>query len=284
MNQNELTQLLHWYKKEAARSAKSLATEADNILHYKAGVVTEFSELLDLYKKEFAYGKPIDLVNRDEEWADAMWYLINHVDTENIDDILFTEDINENTRPILELLLDTTFSYIDAYVNSDDSYTTVITIIHWLVIATTLKVNIKRALEANIEKLRIRYPEKYTDDKAITRDIVEERKSLDENLGPFKEVDLSKLLMIVSFVEIETNDGELISVTNLVRHEENMSDGFMLEIINYYCDICTENDFDEESTQNCIIKFAGKKDVNALYQSANGYSLSVTMQVIDLNK
>ena len=46
-----------------------------DILHAIIGIATEGGELLDPIKKAMFYGKPLDLVNLDEEIGDIMWYV-----------------------------------------------------------------------------------------------------------------------------------------------------------------------------------------------------------------
>lgn len=38
------------------------------------GMMTELGELVDSYKKHYAYGKELDMVNVMEEMGDIMWY------------------------------------------------------------------------------------------------------------------------------------------------------------------------------------------------------------------
>lgn len=44
----------------------------------KLGVITEAGELLDVIKKNIAYGKEIDIINVGEEIADMCWYIVNN--------------------------------------------------------------------------------------------------------------------------------------------------------------------------------------------------------------
>jgi len=46
-----------------------------DIVHAVIGISTEAGELLDPIKKNMFYGKPLDLVNLDEEIGDVMWYV-----------------------------------------------------------------------------------------------------------------------------------------------------------------------------------------------------------------
>lgn len=44
-------------------------------IHMVMGMTTEVGEITDVYKKNLAYGKPVDLVNVREEIGDLMWYI-----------------------------------------------------------------------------------------------------------------------------------------------------------------------------------------------------------------
>ncbi|MDO7847655.1 MazG nucleotide pyrophosphohydrolase domain-containing protein [Hymenobacter sp. M29] len=88
------------------------------------GMVTEVGELVDVFKKNLAYGKPIDWVNVEEEVADVMWYLVN-------------------------------FCRIN-------------------------HINLEKALYNNIQKLKVRFPDKFTGEAAINRDTTKERVELEK--------------------------------------------------------------------------------------------------------
>ena len=45
------------------------------LLHGSMGLVTEAGELLDAMKKHLFYGKPIDMVNIQEEIGDSLFYI-----------------------------------------------------------------------------------------------------------------------------------------------------------------------------------------------------------------
>jgi|TARA_Y100000034_G_C6866891_1_gene395227 NTP pyrophosphatase (non-canonical NTP hydrolase) len=69
------------HQKESERTCPQLNDElrkglADE-MHMVMGIATEAGELLDAYKKHFAYGKELDTVNVGEEIADIMWYVHN---------------------------------------------------------------------------------------------------------------------------------------------------------------------------------------------------------------
>lgn len=45
------------------------------LMHMAMGLVTEAGEMMDMLKKAFIYGKPIDTVNAVEELGDSLWYM-----------------------------------------------------------------------------------------------------------------------------------------------------------------------------------------------------------------
>ena len=95
----------------------------EDVDHMLFGMMTEIGELVDIFKKHYAYGKPIDWVNVQEEMGDIMWYLGN-------------------------------FSRITG-------------------------VSLEAALEINVNKLKARFPEKFTQEKALVRDLEKERRILE---------------------------------------------------------------------------------------------------------
>ena len=94
-----------------------------DLIHAIIGIATEAGEFLDPIKKLIFYGKPLDLVNLDEEAGDLLWYLAIYAEARG----------------------------------------------------TTIPELARR----NIEKLRVRYPDKFTSSHALERDLLAERKSLE---------------------------------------------------------------------------------------------------------
>lgn len=73
------------YMIECERTCPNLESDFNNELHMAIGASTEAGELLDAYKKTFAYGSELDSVNVGEEIADIFWYLINLCRIKGID-------------------------------------------------------------------------------------------------------------------------------------------------------------------------------------------------------
>lgn len=115
------------YQEESKRTCPNLS---DNLreglsdeLHMVMGISTEAGELLDAYKKHFAYGKELDVVNVGEEIADIMWYVSN--------------------------------------------------------LCRIKGINLEEMLQRNIDKLKARYPDKFSQEKALNRNLDKERDILE---------------------------------------------------------------------------------------------------------
>ena len=67
-------------------------------LHMVLGMVTETAELADVFKKDLAYGKPIDWVNVGEEVGDLMFYIVNFCRINNID---LENELQKNVNKLL---------------------------------------------------------------------------------------------------------------------------------------------------------------------------------------
>ena len=65
------------YMNLASRTCPDLGSDLNNQIHMAIGASTEANELLDSYKKWFAYGKELDKINVTEEIFDCFWYLLN---------------------------------------------------------------------------------------------------------------------------------------------------------------------------------------------------------------
>jgi NTP pyrophosphatase (non-canonical NTP hydrolase) len=115
------------YQNESKRTCPELS---DNLrkgladeLHMVIGISTEAGELLDAYKKHFAYGKELDTINVGEEIADIMWYISN--------------------------------------------------------LCRLLNIDLEEMQQRNIDKLKARFPEKFTKENALNRNLDVERQILE---------------------------------------------------------------------------------------------------------
>lgn len=75
------------YQVEAARTNATIEPGYAMLenLHMVMGMTTEVGELMDVFKKNLAYKKPIDWVNAKEEIGDLMWYIVNFCNINGFD-------------------------------------------------------------------------------------------------------------------------------------------------------------------------------------------------------
>lgn len=114
---------LETYLQAIKRTDTDLGSEEKNNNHMLMGLSTEVGELIDVFKRQLAYGKPLDNVNIKEEIGDIMWYLGN--------------------------------------------------------LCNQRGYSLEECMGMNITKLYKRYPDKFSADNALVRDLEAERKVLE---------------------------------------------------------------------------------------------------------
>lgn len=171
-------------------SEKTLSTEFhcskkdELLLHAVIGILTEIDELLDNYDKES------DITNIGEEIFDGMWYLSIIAREYNLSlpekvEIPLTEFqiILEITRKSIKLLdfLKKKLFYNktikeDLFIQHSNEIITL-----FVAYANIKGINLEKGFDINIAKLKARYGDKFSTDKAINRDLETERKILENN-------------------------------------------------------------------------------------------------------
>ena len=159
------------YQKQAKRTCPSLGTEAMDLAHMVLGIGSEWNEFIDAINKE-------DKVNIGEELADIMWYLANYCNFRNYS---FNDMFNATSNPAvhsfsyyLSKLQDKVKKYL-AYGKPIDEELEVLDLKE---ICRAIQsyylgenINMEESLDRNINKLKVRYPEKFTEELAINRNI-----------------------------------------------------------------------------------------------------------------
>lgn len=172
-------------------SEKTLSTEFhcekkdELLLHATMGILTEIEELLDNH-----IGKS-DPTNILEEVGDVLWYLAIIGREYNMD---FPTDIplsNEDPMKIVVSTIKQTCKLLDflkkkLYYNkpiNDESFKQITTIIMVLIQSymNHHNIEIKGSFDINISKLKARYGDKFTSERAINRDLKVEREILEGN-------------------------------------------------------------------------------------------------------
>ena len=168
------------YQINAARTCADLGSKDNNLFHMEMGICTEKGELVDIYKKFFAYGKEMDLVHLKEELGDLCWYQANkdtflgyfysedQINFEGLTQLEATTNFEEHKEGVFMLWV--------------DSLETLDRASMWSLIYLTCRVygiDFEDMLETNINKLRKRYPEAFNQDQALNRDLDTERTVLE---------------------------------------------------------------------------------------------------------
>jgi NTP pyrophosphatase (non-canonical NTP hydrolase) len=181
MNWNEYLEL----------SEKTLSTQFNcdekeqKVLHAVIGVLTEVEELLDNH-----IGETQDFTNILEEVGDITWYLaiigreyqLDYpqllVRTKNEDPMKLVLKIIKNTCKLLDMMKK------KIYYNKpiDENLFKTITHVVMLDLSDYMNVydiNIQNSFDINIAKLKARYGEKFSSERAINRDLETERNILE---------------------------------------------------------------------------------------------------------
>jgi NTP pyrophosphatase (non-canonical NTP hydrolase) len=116
---------LYEYEEWTANTCAQLTTSELDDVHMLFGMMTEVGELVDVFKKNMAYGKEIDWFNVEEEIGDLMFYIASFCRMNDLD--------------------------------------------------------LQEIIETNIAKLETRYPEKFSKEKALNRNLNKERAILEGN-------------------------------------------------------------------------------------------------------
>jgi NTP pyrophosphatase (non-canonical NTP hydrolase) len=160
------------------------------ILHAIIGSLTEVEEILDNYSED----KLLTDVNKQgslgEEVADVAWYLSILFRELNIEDVEPEFDKSEKPFNILMSFLKVSLRFLDLlkkkiYYNKDIDINTMIDLSKkmYLLMLNYCQINnidFGSILDKNIDKLKARYGDKFSSERAINRDLETEKRILEK--------------------------------------------------------------------------------------------------------
>ncbi len=181
---------MNW-KEYLELSEKTLSTQFNcdereqRILHAVIGILTEVEELLDNH-----IGDVQDFTNMLEEAGDITWYLAIIGREYQLDyPQLLVRNKNEDPMKLVLKVIKNTCKLLDMmkkkiYYNKpiDDNLFKTITHVIMLDLSdymNTYDINIQNSFDVNIAKLKARYGEKFSSERAINRDLETERNILE---------------------------------------------------------------------------------------------------------
>jgi hypothetical protein len=175
----------------ASRTRVDLGSNELNIDHMMLGVVTEIGELLDIHKKQLAYNKPIDWINYKEEIGDLAWYFAGYADIKEIainEDYIALASLISSDEVEIQSFFKKEYLYLK---NIGDNICAEMlrgeteTIEFWFAFLQVLLTyhnlgSLANVMGTNIIKLKTRYPDKYSDEAALNRNLDAEREVLEK--------------------------------------------------------------------------------------------------------
>jgi NTP pyrophosphatase (non-canonical NTP hydrolase) len=179
MNYNEYTPL-------ALRTAKIFPTQRQNFEHCALGLITETGEFANEVKRQAIYGKPSTpeiLAHMFEELYDSMWYIPLGFLSLNADPLELTEKEKEELRVqipdlvscsiLLSVIAATVGSYaiMNRLEGNESEVIVFLSTMIFVIDHTALQLGLDpdEGRRQNIAKLKLRYPDKYSDQAAEAR-------------------------------------------------------------------------------------------------------------------
>jgi NTP pyrophosphatase (non-canonical NTP hydrolase) len=177
------------YQTQAQRTCPDLGSLELNLAHMVLGMNSELEELAHGIENE-------DIVNIGEEVADFQWYFVNYCRIRGIDTLKFGEFLEEGVGVVGGFQIAHLFTYLSRlqdYAKKFIAYGKPIDVgleMRLLValqcqlscLLHDLRIPIESILIANIAKLKARYPDKFTTEDAINRDLDKERSILEQGI------------------------------------------------------------------------------------------------------
>lgn len=181
------------YQQQAKRTCPDLFPDKDlgtasflNTSHMIYGMISEIPELIEALGKE-------DYVNVGEELADIVWYVANYCTFHGID-LQDTLIVDGNKEVPCRTYIDAITYFIGELADIEKkelaykksySYEKQIDILQNLMYYITrccrvMNVDFHKSLHNNIEKLKVRFPDKFTEQNALNRNLELERKELEK--------------------------------------------------------------------------------------------------------
>lgn len=194
------------YQELANRTCVDLTDNGEDMFHMNSGIVTEVGEAIDPIKKFIAYGKEIDIANVNEELGDAAWYIANRaymfLNRQDSKRLWGTNDEFDKACTEMQVNFQANLDIIGEdkkkrmifaaeLINSIKptiliDFSSPVDGIGQLVLikqaCDLLELDFWQMLTTNIEKLQARYPEKFTQEAAVNRNLDAEREILEKGV------------------------------------------------------------------------------------------------------
>lgn len=180
MKFNEYVQLAVRTESKVNPKTGSTFSSNERMLHAGLGLATESGELLDAIKKEMYYGKSLDTVNVKEELGDLCWYLALAFDVLGTIPQVGTLNDKFDAYEQSIILNGLTTAFLLACHSQKIELDPLVDILKRVIcLCNAFGFTLADVMKTNIEKLMIRYPNKFEAEKALNRDLQTERQVLE---------------------------------------------------------------------------------------------------------
>lgn len=168
---------INQYQIESRRTCPSLGSDKLDLAHMVLGIFSEFEELIEASEKN-------DHFNKSEEVSDMVWYISNYCTFRFIDLEVLWNNKKSNNRSFsvnVSVLQDYVKKYI-AYNReiNEEKETEILKAILYNIYQMYDGMNIEKSLQNNIDKLKVRFPDKFSEERANNRNLLEERIKLEQ--------------------------------------------------------------------------------------------------------
>ena len=172
------------YQQDAQRTCASLGSEKLDLAHMVLGIVSEQEEFLKAVVLE-------DMINQREELADMCWYVANYCtfrgyNFQNIVEncINIQQEEWEQEVSAMDVFVSKLADYVKKYIayNKPIDRESEENVLRGIIFSITLEdceFSFDKDLERNINKLKLRFPDKFTEYNALNRDLDGEREILE---------------------------------------------------------------------------------------------------------
>lgn len=168
------------YCELAPRTLKLTGNKDVDLLHMVCGMTSELRELDD------ANNDSMDLVNISEEYIDILWYVASYIHLRSLNPLECIEILHLPQMKFINAISDMN-DLVKKYViygkgiyppDEKDYLSNIVSYV--VMILKRYNIDFGQSLQNNIDKLKVRYPDKYSDVNAQIRDLDAERKELEK--------------------------------------------------------------------------------------------------------
>lgn len=168
---------INQYQTESKRTCPSLGSDKLDLAHMVLGIFSEYEEYVNAVKNQ-------DIFNQSEECSDMMWYISNYCTFKFINLELLWNEKQFNKQDFqynVSILQDYVKKYI-AYNKpiNEEKETEILKAILYNISQMYGMINVEKSLQNNIDKLKVRFPDKFSEELANNRNLILEREKLEQ--------------------------------------------------------------------------------------------------------